>query len=847
MKRKNATRSTLLMSIISMLLCVSMLVGTTFAWFTDEVTSVNNVIKSGNLDVALYYQVEGQSDWSKVDANTNIFKQDTLWEPGHTEVVKLKVVNEGTLTLKYQLGVNVAGETTSKSVLGNELKLSDYIKYGVVAGEQTYTREQAVAAVDANATALNAAYSSGTVALAPEAEQIVTVVVYMPTSVGNAANYAKDEAVPTIHLGINLYATQKDAENDSFGPDYDEDAWHADMVVYNAADLQGALANGGNIALGADIVLTEEWTPIGTSEAPFTGAIDGNGHTITGLTADGDDTVAMIAYAGDNVVIKNITLEDVNINSAQYAAGLVGTAGTGLVIENVKVSGTVNATSYAAGIVFEADNATIKNCENNAAVTSKRASGIGSWITNITVENVVNNGDITGSTGAAGIAEGFSGTMKNATNNGTIKSTGIEPASGIAGVQKGASTYEYCVNNGDVTSTADNPNASAAGILGHTPGSAATFNYCINTGKITAEASYAAGIGYSLYGNVKANYCYNSGDVAGADGAGGIAPKAQYGTNDTANHCVVDAAVTSANGTVYNLSNKNTNSYYYAEDVLYRNDGTAVTAKDAKTALDAHTGGIFFKVVNGRLEASLAYDWQGDVRVSNDTELQAALDATVGDWVIVLLPGEYGTIVAKSNITLVGTPGAVVGCVNLNGSSNVTLKGITFDAAGAKTGYDGKGNAKQTANIITGDASKPNAGAKNLVIDGCTFTGAFVDGGVAICLTDQSRGSGQSENITITNCTFEATNRYYDIYAHYSGKGYLTIEGNTFASEESADIPANVKVYNIYLGRYQSAVPVVVKDNTFENVASFTDAAYLQDHSDVGVSFGDTTGNTFGG
>ena len=154
-----------IMSVISLLLCVSMFVGTTFAWFTDSITNTKNKIMAGNLDVELYYQVEGQTDWTKVDENSNIFMEDALWEPGHTEVVKLKVVNEGTLSLKYQLGVNVASETGSKNVLGKEFKLSDYIKFGVVEGDKSYDRAQAIAAVDATATALNVAYGTGTVKL----------------------------------------------------------------------------------------------------------------------------------------------------------------------------------------------------------------------------------------------------------------------------------------------------------------------------------------------------------------------------------------------------------------------------------------------------------------------------------------------------------------------------------------------------------------------------------------------------------------------------------------------------------------------------------------------------------
>ena len=229
MTNKN-TRRAFLASLMALILCVSSLLGTTYAWFTDSVTSSNNIIKSGNLDVELYYQAEGQTGWTKVTDTTNIFKKDTLWEPGHTEVVKLKVVNEGSLALKYQLGVNVASEVGSVNVNNVEFKLSDFIKFGIVDGAGTYTRDQAIAAAEANrATALKTAYNSTITALdakndTDSDEKIVTMVVYMPTTVGNEANFKKDAAVPTINLGINLYATQMTAESDSFNDQYDKDA-----------------------------------------------------------------------------------------------------------------------------------------------------------------------------------------------------------------------------------------------------------------------------------------------------------------------------------------------------------------------------------------------------------------------------------------------------------------------------------------------------------------------------------------------------------------------------------------------------------------------------------------------
>ncbi len=230
--------------------------------------------------------------------------------------------------------------------------------------------------------------------------------------------------------------------------------------------------------------------------------------------------------------------------------------------------------------------------------------------------------------------------------------------------------------------------------------------------------------------------------------------------------------------------------------------------------------------------------------VTTAAEFQAALDAKKLN--IVLMPGTYeGMFTIKADgTTITGKEGAVVDCINLNGKKNTTLKTITFDAAGAQRGYDGKGNKKQYANIITGDASKPKTGAWNLVIDGCTFTGTFANGGVSIAFTDQNRTSGASGNVTIKNCTFNTVGAYYDIYGYYTGNGSngygdFAIVNNIF---KSVTHPEGCPVY---LGRYASSTPVVVKGNTFSKCATFDEAAYIQAHStSYTVSF-DASDNTF--
>ncbi len=220
MTKTKSTKRALLMSVMSLVLCISMLVGTTFAWFTDSVTSANNIIQSGNLDIELEYW--NGSDWVDVKGRSDILT-NKLWEPGVTEVAYLRVANAGSLAFKYQLGVNIVSEIEGVNQAGEAFKLSDYIMFGVVEnvnGETgAYaTREDAIAGVTA-ASKISAGYTKVSEMVAEE-EIYLALVVYMPTTVGNAANHNGVD-VPQIDLGINVVATQLVKEEDSFGNDYD--------------------------------------------------------------------------------------------------------------------------------------------------------------------------------------------------------------------------------------------------------------------------------------------------------------------------------------------------------------------------------------------------------------------------------------------------------------------------------------------------------------------------------------------------------------------------------------------------------------------------------------------------
>ena len=89
------TKKALLKSVLSLVLCISLCVSGTFAWFSDNVTSGKNIIQSGNLDIEMYWTDDLENGtWYNVedDEHNTIFTEEN-WEPGYTEVRYIKIKN----------------------------------------------------------------------------------------------------------------------------------------------------------------------------------------------------------------------------------------------------------------------------------------------------------------------------------------------------------------------------------------------------------------------------------------------------------------------------------------------------------------------------------------------------------------------------------------------------------------------------------------------------------------------------------------------------------------------------------------------------------------------------------
>ena len=228
MNNKRATKRALLTSVMALVMCVVMLVGTTFAWFTDTASTGVNKIVAGNLDVKLMYSTDMQT-WKEATDQTKLFDDNALWEPGYTQVVYLKVVNAGNLALKYEAGFSKNYTSNrGKNVNGDWYRVDNYLKIGTAETTTKFeNREDVWSAIAATEKTLakDVMLTNDWVTLkAREESKPFAVAIYMPTSVGNEANASRLRPSSVSGLGIEVRATQATVESDSFDNNYDANA-----------------------------------------------------------------------------------------------------------------------------------------------------------------------------------------------------------------------------------------------------------------------------------------------------------------------------------------------------------------------------------------------------------------------------------------------------------------------------------------------------------------------------------------------------------------------------------------------------------------------------------------------
>ena len=321
------TKRALLASVLSLVLCVAMLVGSTFAWFTDSVTSTDNKIQAGNLNIDLLVKDESGKYQSVKESSAPIFNYNK-WEPGYTIVKNVKVSTTGNLALKYTMNIVAKGEVS---------KLADVIDVYYAASEVNVTDRglTGLAKLGTLRDVLEGKENTvinDTLIPGENTEDFATIALKMREEAGN-----EYQGMSIGEFDLQIVATQYTYEEDIFGSDYDEDAAYPIQYAATEAQLKEAIANvenGGTVILTDNIQLNEQ-TPI-TVEDGKSVTVDMNGKTLTNTADIYDESVynwsVFSVRGGELTITGNGTVQakedDSYVADLQYGGKLTIESGT---------------------------------------------------------------------------------------------------------------------------------------------------------------------------------------------------------------------------------------------------------------------------------------------------------------------------------------------------------------------------------------------------------------------------------------------------------------------------------------------------------------------------------------
>lgn len=404
---------TLMASLVAIVICFTMLLGTTFAWFTDSVSSSNNIIASGLLDINTYWMEGGQDptdEYNWIEFNGSPIFNYEKWEPGYVEAKHLKITNDGTLAFKYKLVIAPNGEVSDLADVidvyyfptATKLNAREEVENGVKVGTL------ADLITDPDGAAYGILLPVGTTPNDPEKEIVGSVSVSIAFKMQENASVEYQGKSIGTSFDINVYATQYNFEEDTFGNDYDNDSqyntpskWDGtlDTSWYNDTDTEFTLTTaqqlagfaklldesemisffageqeefrsifyGKTIKLDRDFDLAgqECFEPIGSyrNDKFFDGTFDGQGHTISNLSQTTwaldngyyyDDLGLGLFGAVQNATIKNLKIDNAFVSGENGLCGIVAATAFGdCTFENITItnSDVADYQYYAGGIV----------------------------------------------------------------------------------------------------------------------------------------------------------------------------------------------------------------------------------------------------------------------------------------------------------------------------------------------------------------------------------------------------------------------------------------------------------------------------------------------------------------
>lgn len=357
--------------------------------------------------------------------------------------------------------------------------------------------------------------------LVPSLADTCALVFYGYTDCRNAASmgYSNTECSATIpghhyREGVCVFCGGYQAAglNSATGcydiHNYGQLMWFAqEATAKSDADHPYSMKLVANITANADLLDQQPstsnapqrvWKPIGTSERPFYGNIDGQGHSISGLYCVGDSLVGFVSnMLGDKVQglygnISNLTISDsyfasVGTSKNANSGMLVGRAMSGANLYNCSASGVMDGgtqNNVGGMLGYLADSCMVKNFNSHVTVTGNSTIG-----------------------GMLGYATGQC-QLVYCLNTESVTNTGTQ-AGGLAGQLANGSTLRYSYNEGNVTNS--NPTKTTATYTGGVAGAvyySSMVDCCYNTGMVSSTGRYVGGVVGMLYAKVATDASY---------------------------------------------------------------------------------------------------------------------------------------------------------------------------------------------------------------------------------------------------------------------------------------------------------------------------------------------------
>ena len=441
LKTKNIKISALVANVIAIVVLSTILIGSTFAWFTDSVSSSGNKIQAGTLKVDL--EILEDDVWRSLkNENKPVFNY-TNWEPGYTDVKIFKVVNEGSLALKWKAKIVANGTLSALAdVIDVYVCPSDTpIGYPTDRNLDGYTYAGTVADFVAGieTTVADTLLAGG--------EEYLGIALKMRSDAGN-----EFQGMDLLgSFDIVLVATQLSFEGDGFGDQYDASAEYPrfDFKVSSASDITTALESGEELP----IIFTDDISEFGADiDQPTVFNLAGHKLTSSGFELNDDFTMT------DGTFIMTKTSEYIDLRPTEDSVYIFknihfkneykrkpGNTGTDRIEEMVKLTPTVvgvnttiifencifeNACITFAGLSGHDDglDVTFKNCTFTALMASDSVINIGNYFHGtVNIEDCTFNITGTYSTNAVIDISNSSNTRitVNATNNTLIANKAV--------------------------------------------------------------------------------------------------------------------------------------------------------------------------------------------------------------------------------------------------------------------------------------------------------------------------------------------------------------------------------------------------------------------------------------